>query len=236
MADLPGRTGLGSSGSFTTALLKALSIHNNESISTHSLAEMACEIEINILQEPIGKQDQYISAYGGINAFTFKQDKTVTTEPLQIAKSTVRDLEDNLLLFYTGQNRSAGEILKDQDQKSQIDDKDMISNLHVIKNIGKQSRDSLINGDLTEFAELMNTHWENKRLRSNSITNSKIDKAYVLAIANGAIGGKLVGAGGGGFLMFYARDAEKLRGKMKDLQMPEVQFKFDFEGTSAVLH
>lgn len=236
MADLPGRTGLGSSGSFTTALLKALSIHNKVSISTHKLAELACEIEIDILGDPIGKQDQFISAYGGICALTIKSDGTVTSESVKISKHTLKQLEDNLLLFYTGKNRSAASILIDQDQKSKANDPLMISNLHETKIIGQQSMQALLNGDLFCFADLMNVHWETKRSRTKTITNSKIDEAYNLARANGALGGKLVGAGGGGFLMLYANDVEKLRHQMLLLQMPEVRFKFDFEGTSAVLH
>ena len=236
MADLPSGTGLGSSGSFTTAILKALATHLGKPIHAHDLAELACHIEIELLKEPIGKQDQYIAAFGGFTSFNFKKNGEVVVEALPISKDTIHDLEDNLLLFYTGLSRSASDILKDQDLRSKKSDSDMQQNLDYIKNLGMQSKELLISGHTNQFGNLMNEHWEYKKSRSVGITNDQINSAYASAMNNGAVGGKLVGAGGGGFLLFYANDVEKLRSHMSILNMPEVRFKFDFEGTSVVLH
>lgn len=235
MADIPAGTGLGSSGSFTTALLKALHANKKSLIHPQQLAEQACEIEINRLGEPIGKQDQYIAAYGGITCFEFLPNGQVEAWPLQISKETLYDLEDNLLLFFTGYSRSASSILKEQDDKSKQKDKDMTANLHFIKDLGRKSQAALEKGDLIKFGELMNVHWEHKKQRSGSMSNSKIDEWYNLAIKNGAVGGKLIGAGGGGFLMFYAEDKIKLRNVMIQQGLQEVRFRFDFEGTKVVI-
>lgn len=235
MADIPAGTGLGSSGSFTTALLKAFHTFKKNLIHPQNLAEQACEIEINRLGEPIGKQDQYIAAYGGITCFEFLPDGQVEAWPLQISKETLYDLEDNLLLFFTGYSRSASSILKEQDDKSKQNNKDMTDNLHFIKDLGRKSQAALEKGDLIKFGELMNVHWEHKKQRSGSMSNSKIDEWYNLAIKNGAAGGKLIGAGGGGFLMFYAEDKIKLRNVMIQQGLQEVRFRFDFEGTKVVI-
>ena len=235
MADIPSGTGLGSSGSFTTALIKSLSMYFNKPIHAQALAELSCDIEINRLKEPIGKQDQYIAAFGGITAFNFSRDGRVTPNSLNIPPKTLHDLEDNLLLFFTGSSRSASNILRDQDVRSQESDVEMLKNLNYVKKLGYESRTLLESGDFSAFGTLMNEHWEYKRSRSNGITNDFIDNAYKEALRNGAIGGKLVGAGGGGFLMFYASDCEKLRSKMSSLGMEEVRFKFDFQGTSVVI-
>jgi D-glycero-alpha-D-manno-heptose-7-phosphate kinase len=235
LADIPAGTGLGSSGSFTTGLLKALYTHYRKNIQPIELAELACKIELEKLQEPIGKQDQYISAVGGITSFTFKRDGSVIAEPLQISTETLHNLEDNLLLFFTGISRSASAILSDQDNKSKSNDIQMIENLHFIKDLGLRSRDALLNGNTILFGELMHEHWLFKQKRSQGISNDFINSAYEIALANGAIGGKLVGAGGGGFLMFYAKDKNKLRSTMRELNLDEVRFKFDFEGTKVIL-
>ena len=235
LADIPSGTGLGSSGSFTTALLKALYSHYRKNIHPKELAELACKIEIEKLGEPIGKQDQYIAAYGGLTSFTFNPDGSVIAEPLLISTDTLHNLEDNLLLFFTGISRSASSILSDQDKKSKSKDSSMIDNLHFIKDLGYRSRDALLAGETNKFGELMHEHWEHKRSRSQGMTNEFINTAYETAMTNGAIGGKLVGAGGGGFLMFYANDKTKLRNAMKELGLDEVRFQFDFEGTKVIL-
>ena len=234
MADIPSGTGLGSSGSFTTALLKALNQYKRHLLHPEELAEAACDIEINKLGEPIGKQDQYIASYGGLTKFQFKKDGKVVATPLEIDEHTLYELEDNLLLFFTGYSRSAGSILKEQDQKSAVSDEEMINNLHFIKDLGMQSITSLEKGDLSNFAELMNVHWNAKKKRSASMSNGHINEWYEEALNNGAIGGKLVGAGGGGFLMFYANDKVALRKKMTELGLEEVRMKFDFEGCKVV--
>lgn len=231
LADIPAGTGLGSSGSFTTALLRALYAHRRELLHPKELAEMACEIEIDRLGEPIGKQDQYIAAYGGISCFTFNKDDSVVAEPLAIDTNTLHDLEDNLLLFFTGFSRSAGSILQNQKDRTQEGDQDMLNNLHYVKDLGLRSRESLQENDSLRFGEIMHEHWEYKKKRSTGMSNPQIDEWYMLAMESGAVGGKLVGAGGGGFLMFYARDPNRLRRTMTAAGLQEVRFRFDFEGT-----
>ena len=235
LADIPAGTGLGSSGSFTTALLKALYTHRKRHLHQEELAELACHIEINLLGEPIGKQDQYIAAIGGITCFTFHQDDKVSATPLVISMDTMFDLEDNLILFFTGVSRSAGSILKEQQIRSQNNEADMLKNLHFVKELGYRSKEALESGDMILFGELMNEHWEHKKLRSGGMSNPQIDDWYDLAMKNGAIGGKLVGAGGGGFLMLMAQDKNKLRHTMSAEGLEEVRFRFDFEGTKVVM-
>lgn len=235
LADIPSGTGLGSSGSFTTALVKALFTHHKQMLHTSEIAELACDIEINRLNEPIGKQDQYIAAYGGITCFDFCKDDSVIAKPLNISDDTLFDLEDNLLLFFTGFSRSASSILKDQKQKSQSNNADMLTNLHYVKEMGLRSKEMLENGRVSDFGALMHEHWEHKKRRSGGMSNPQIDEWYELGLKNGAIGGKLVGAGGGGFLLFYAEDRNKLRHSMKNAGLEEVRFKFDYEGTKVLL-
>jgi D-glycero-alpha-D-manno-heptose-7-phosphate kinase len=234
MADIPAGTGLGSSGSFTTALLKALHAHKKHFIHPKDLAEQACDIEINKLDEPVGKQDQYISAYGGIVCFEFSKSGSVNAYPLRLDKETLYDLEDNLLLFFTGFCRSASEILREQHHRSKKNDKEMFKNLHFIKELGIESKKALEKGNLTKFGKLMDVHWENKKKRSGRMSNPNINRWYEMAIKNGAVGGKLIGAGGGGFLMFYASDKTKLRHVMMKEGLEEVRFRFDFEGTKII--
>jgi D-glycero-alpha-D-manno-heptose-7-phosphate kinase len=234
MADIPAGTGLGSSGSFTTALLKALHAHKKHLVHPHELAEEACHLEMDILGEPIGKQDQYIAAFGGITCFEFGTDDSVKAWPLAISEETLFNLEDNLLLFFTGYSRSASSILKEQDDKSKVADNNVTQNLHFIKELGLSSKDALEAGNLAEFGRLMNVHWEWKKKRSSGISNGNIDEWYACAMANGALGGKVIGAGGGGFLMFYAGDKAKLRHAMRAQGLKEVRFRFDFEGTRLV--
>jgi D-glycero-alpha-D-manno-heptose-7-phosphate kinase len=235
VADVPTGTGLGSSGSFTTGLLKALYSHRKKSIHSQELAELACHIEIDKLSEPIGKQDQYIAAFGGITEFEFLRDGNVKASPVPIAHETMVDLEENLLLFFTGFSRSASSILQDQNERSTKNDSLMLNNLHFIKEIGFKTRDALISGDTKTFGSLMHEHWEQKRKRSSSMSNVQIDEWYAHATSNGALGGKLVGAGGGGFLMFYAPEREKLRTAMRDTGLEELRIGFDFEGTKVIL-
>ncbi len=235
LADIPSGTGLGSSGSFTTALIKALFTHYKKSIHPKELAELACKIELINLNEPIGKQDQYISAFGGITVISFNKDETVLVEPLSLSIETQHDLEDNLLLFYTGFSRSASSILADQDSRSKKNEIEILENLHFTKSIGYKIKDALVLGDTYEFGQLMNEHWEHKKLRSHGMSNERIDEVYRTALKNGAIGGKLVGAGGGGFLMFYVHDKGKLRETMRKLNLEEVRFGFDYEGTKVVM-
>ncbi len=236
MADIPAGTGLGSSGSFATALLKALHSFKKNLIHPHQLAEQACQIEIDILKEPIGKQDQYIAAYGGMTCLEFGKDGLVTPSPLAISEETLFNLEDNLLLFFTGYSRSASAILKEQDEKSRQADQQMIENLHFTKEIAFSTKRALENGNVFEFARLMNVHWQHKKRRSMGVSNGEIDEWYDYALSKGALGGKLIGAGGGGFLMFYAEDKVRLRHAMRERGLREVRFRFHFEGTRIVSH
>jgi len=235
LADIPAGTGLGSSGSFTTALVKALYAHRRRLIHPAELARIACEIEIDRLGEPVGKQDQYIAAFGGITGFRFHKDGEVEARPVNISMDTLFDFEDNLLLFFTGFSRSAGSILKDQDTRTQESDKEMLDNLHYVKELGFRSRKALEAGKTGEFGEIMHEHWEHKKIRSGGMSNPEINEWYDTAMGNGAIGGKLVGAGGGGFLMFYTEDRSRLRKAMAHAGLEEVRFRFDFEGTKILM-
>jgi D-glycero-alpha-D-manno-heptose-7-phosphate kinase len=234
LADIPAGTGLGSSGSFTTALLKALHEFNHKFIHTHELAELACHIEIDRLREPIGKQDQYIAAYGGVTAFTFGRDGRVEAKPVELDDDTRTNLEMRLLLFFTGFSRSASMILKDQEQRTKAQDQAIIDNLHYVKDLGYRSYDALVSGDLRKFGELMHEHWENKRKRYTGMSNPQINEAYRVAMKNGAIGGKLIGAGGGGFLMFYTEEPIRLRAALQAHGLMEMIYRFDSQGTKVL--
>ena len=235
MADIPAGTGLGSSGSFTTALLKALHALRKNLVHPSELAEQACHIELEKLSEPVGKQDQYIAAYGGITCFQFLPDDRVQASPLKISEETLLELEDNLLLFFTGYSRSASKILQEQDTKSRRSDTAMVDNLHFVKELGQQSQRALEGDDLHEFARLMDLHWQRKKERSAAMSNGQINDWYDVAMANGALGGKIIGAGGGGFLMFYAQDKARLRHAMRERGLMEVRFRFEPEGTKFLI-
>ena len=234
LADIPAGTGLGSSGSFTTALLKALHSHRRRILHPAALAELACEIEITRLGEPVGKQDQYAAAFGGVTCFTFNPDDSVEARPLNAPTDALFELEENLLLFFVGFSRRAGSILEDQKRRTESGDAAMLDNLHYVKQLGLRSQQALEQGDGRRFGALMHEHWEHKKRRSGGMSNPDIDACYELARRHGAIGGKLVGAGGGGFLLFYAEDHRRLRAAMTGAGLEEVRFKFDFEGTKVI--
>src|SRR5258708_4266678 len=234
LADIPAGTGLGSSGSFSTALVKALYAHRRRLLHPNELAALACEIEIDRLGEPIGKQDQYIASYGGVTCFTFAPNEGVEARPLNVGIESLFNLEDNLLLFFTGFSRSASAILKDQKVRTEQSDGEMLANLHYVKELGFRSRDALEKGDTALFGELINEHWEHKRSRSRGMSNPDIDEWYDLGRKNGALGGKLVGAGGGGFLLFYTEQHRALREAMAKAGLEEVRFRFDVEGTKVL--
>jgi D-glycero-alpha-D-manno-heptose-7-phosphate kinase len=231
MADVPAGTGLGSSGSFTTALLNALHRFLNKTVTPEKLAEAACAIEIDVLREPVGKQDQYVAAFGGVNAYEFRPDGSVVVTPLDLSDDRLREFELRVLLFSTGIIRQAPEILKDQDDRTREHCEEMIGNLHAIKQIGYQSRSALEAGKFDDYGRLLREHWERKRVRSKLISSSRIDHWYEVGRRNGAVGGKLIGAGGGGFLMFLADDPIRLRCAMVAEGLAELRFKIDFAGT-----
>jgi D-glycero-alpha-D-manno-heptose-7-phosphate kinase len=234
LADIPAGTGLGSSGSFTTALLKALYSFERRLLLPGDLARLACELEIDRLAQPVGKQDQYIAAYGGITAFEFAKNGDVHAEPIAMSQTTLHELEDHLLLFFTGFSRSASAILKDQDTRTKQSDNTMIEGMHYVKELGFRSKKALEANQPAVFGEIMHEHWESKRKRSSGMSNPKIDEWYERGRQAGAIGGKLVGAGGGGFLMFYAPEPMKVRAAMVEAGLEEVRFRFDFDGTRVV--
>jgi D-glycero-alpha-D-manno-heptose-7-phosphate kinase len=232
MADIPAGTGLGSSGTFTVGLLKALFAYKREHVATRRLAELACHVEIDRLREPVGKQDQFIAAYGGLNCFEFAADGSVQVEPLKIPSTSLHDLELNLVLFFTGYSRAASSILQDQATKSNSGDAEMRRNLDETRELGYRIKAALEAGDPEAFGQMMNEHWMRKRSRSQGMSNPKIDELYELGMANGAVGGKLVGAGAGGFLMFYAIDSSRLRHAFRSRGLDEVVFRFDHEGST----
>ncbi len=233
VADVPAGTGMGSSGAYTVCLLKGLAHARRVSITPGALAEAACEIEIDVLGEPVGKQDPYVAAHGGICAYTFHPDGRVDVEPIELDPGVQRALRDRLLLFYTGEARSASKMLADQDERSKAGDEEMIANLHRTKEIGHESHALLAAGDLDSYAELMHEHWEQKRRRSPGMANERIDTLYTLARRSGALGGKLVGAGGGGFLLVYALRPEDTRQAMAAAGAQELPFDFEFGGAYA---
>lgn len=230
VADVPAGTGMGSSGAFTVALMKGLAHARRTSATQAWLAEAACEIEINVLKEPCGKQDQYVAAHGGICAYTFNPDGTVEVEPLELSTTTLRQLKENMLLFYTGESRAASVTLGDQNERTRAGDVEMLDNLHRTKEMGRLSRDLLVKGDLFAYAELMHEHWMNKRQRSPGMASTGIDELYTLARRSGVVGGKLVGAGGGGFLLVYAQNPADTRQAMAAKGVTELPFDFEYVG------
>jgi D-glycero-alpha-D-manno-heptose-7-phosphate kinase len=233
VADVPAGTGMGSSGAYTICLLKGLVRARYSSVTPADLAEAACEIEMDVLGEPVGKQDPYVAAHGGICAYTFHSDGRVEVEPLELDPDVLRRLRDQLLLFYTGEARSASQMLADQDRRSQAGDRTMVENLHRTKQLGHEIHRLLRDGELEGYAELMHEHWEHKRRRSPGMSNEHVDRLYELARGNGAIGGKLVGAGGGGFLLLYSRHPEETRRAMAAVNAAELPFDFEFCGAYA---
>jgi len=233
IADIPAGTGLGSSGSFTVGLLLALYVYSGQHPSKEKLAREACKIEIDILGEPIGKQDQYAAAYGGLNFITFNPDDTVSVEPVIMSGDKYRELENNLLFFYIGGARPARGILYDQ-KHGTISDKKTFSNIKVMNELTKNLKDCFCAGNLKDVGLILDEGWSLKKDLSLKISDDKIDYYYNMARKDGASGGKLLGAGGGGFLMFYCDQThqEQLRKSLQDLK--EYKFKFDNSGTKVI--
>lgn len=235
LADIPANTGLGSSGSFTVGLLRAIHAFQHHQVSPAALAEEACHIEIDVLGSPCGKQDQYSAAFGGLTAFEIAPDGAVDARPLAIPRETRHDLEDNLLMFFTGFSRSAATVLDDQKRRSVERDPAMLDNLRFVKETGREVGRRLERGDVRGFAELMHEHWLRKRERSPDMSNPSIDRWYDTAMKNGALGGKLVGAGNGGFLLFYAEDRDEVRRAMAREGLTELRFGFDHDGSTVTV-
>jgi len=235
VSDVPSNCGLGTSSTFTVALLNALYAYKRNYVNIDKLADAACHIEIEILKEPIGKQDQYASAYGGFNAYYFNKDGTVNVEPLDIKEEMMIELQNNLFLFYLNMTRSAGSILTDQDEKSKQKDANTLDKLHKIKEIGLHTKKVLEQGKINEFGEILHNHWQTKKSLSSKISDPYIDEAYDIAMKNGAIGGKVVGAGGGGFLMVYCpTNKPKLIEALRKFGLKPTWFSFEFEGAKKI--
>ena len=233
-ADIPSGTGLGSSGSFTVCLINAiLSLKSNKNLSKKKIAEVAFNIEHNILKEPVGKQDQYASCIGGINEFIFKKNGSVLIKKINLKEKNLKKLNNNLVIFFTGYSRSSYKILKHQNQKTLNLDKKMIKNLDMIKEIGKNSKKALIKNNFDEFGEILDYHWQIKKKRSNDMSNKRINYLYDLAKDYGAIGGKLIGAGGGGFLMFYTNKPKNLS-NILEKKIEKLNYQFEFQGSKII--
>lgn len=231
IADIPAGTGMGTSGSFLVSMLKALHVFKKEEVTASYIANEACYIEIDRLKNPVGKQDQYMAAFGGITQLIINKKGHVEVVHPLIAQSTIEDLEDSLLLFYTGIQRSSREVLALQNRSTKNGDKKVLESLHFIKEIGEEITKALKKGDINNFGKLLNTHWEYKLKLSGKVSNDKINRWYEKGIAAGALGGKLIGAGGGGFLLFCCQgDKNNLRKAMRDEGLHEVFFHFDFDG------
>lgn len=230
-ADIPAGTGLGSSGSFTVGFLKGLHALDQKTISADALAESASHLVMNILQRPDGLQDQYAASRGGINCYTVNTVGKVTVEPLRVSQATLDTLRDHLALFFTGFYRQSESNLRVQKEQSEARDQSMLEGLHKIKEIGFNIKDALEKGSPEAFGFLMKEHWESKKKRQGEMTNSLIDQWYERALANSAVGGKVIGAGGGGFLLFYASDRERLIKALTAAGLRHVRFNFDFEGS-----
>ena len=238
MADVPAGTGLGSSGSFLVALLTALHAFKRENIPTQALAEEACHIEIDLVGQPVGKHDQYLATFGGITCLDIATDGSVTVTPLKISFHNMEEFRNNVLLFYTGILRRSFDILAEQRKDTQQDSMEVVESLHKTKELGLEIKSALEYGNLDRFGELLHVHWENKKRRSGKISNPDIDRWYEIAKANGALGGKIMGAGGGGFFMFYCPNDHKaqLRAALAKTGLREMPYDFDFEGAKVLVN
>jgi len=236
IADLPAKTGLGSSGAFTVALLNALHAWKKERVPPSILAEEACHIIMDKLKEPSGKQDEYTAAYGGIHSYTITMDGAVNVNPLKISRTTTSELETRLLLFYTGITRESKLVLESQYKVAAQKKPTPIEYYHRIKQIGLDSRSALENGDIDKFGLLLRDHWETKKALAPTATTPEIDSIYDLAMKNGATGGKIMGAGGGGFFMFHCNaDRSKLTHAMQNHGLRRIEFRFEYDGSKMII-
>lgn len=236
VADLPARTGLGSSGAFAVALLNVLHAWKGEQVPRSVLAGEACHIAMDILREPSGKQDEYSAAFGGINAYAISMDGQVKVSPLRVSRTTVSELESELLLFYTGITRESRAILESQSKAALAGVEETVAGLHKTKQIGIDSRNALEEGNLKEFGRLLNEHWKTKKAITPNTTTPEIDAIYELAMKNGATGGKIMGAGGGGFFMFHCdSDRRRLTEVLEKHGLRRMSFKLEYEGSKTVI-
>jgi D-glycero-alpha-D-manno-heptose-7-phosphate kinase len=235
IADIPAGTGLGSSSCYLVGLLNALHTLMQKPVSPQDLADEACDIELKLLEKPIGKQDQFMAAYGGLTILEIEKGGHVHVRPLSIPHDVLEELENNCLLFYTGGVRDATAILSQQDQATRGNDKVVVSSLTEIMDIGREIATNIEGGNLRRFGELMDYHWSLKKRLSKGITNPMINSWYDLAKRSGAIGGKITGAGGGGFLMLYCEEKKaQVREALRGAGLNELSFRFEFEGSKVV--
>ena len=236
ISDVPATSGLGASSSFTVALLNALHVYKGEFVTKEQIAEEACYLEIERAGRRIGKQDQFMAAFGNLTCLTFEKDGKVIVEPLRINDEITDQLENNLLLFFTGKERVA-EILAEQDEKTEKEAPEMLQNLHRIKEIGLETRKYLEKGDVNMLGDLFHTHWETKKKRSSKMSDPFLDECYEVARKNGAIGGKLIGEGGGGFFLFYCYNEKlKLIEAMQTMGLRWERFRFEANGVRVAAH
>jgi len=237
IADLPAGTGLGSSSCYAVGILNALHAFKRKYISLYDLAEEACKLEIDILKAPVGKQDQYMAAFGGLTILNIGKDGRVKVREAQITNSTIEDLNRNLLMFYTNISRSAYKILSEQCKGAREEKKNVVDNMHYIKEIGYKILEAVESGNLTDVGLLFDKHWQYKKKISSKMSNSRFDEIYEIAKNNGALGGKICGAGGGGFFMFYVENNHgKFIKKMQELNLRPMKYRFDFEGTKVLVN
>jgi D-glycero-alpha-D-manno-heptose-7-phosphate kinase len=238
MADVPGGTGLGSSGTYLVALLTALFELKREKVPTQALAELACHIEMDLAGHPVGKHDHYLAAFGGITCLDIQRDGKVTVTPLDISITTTEELRNRVLLFFTGITRRSQDILQEQKRDTEAEDPVVVDSLHRTKELGYRIKEALEHCDLDRFGLLLDEHWQNKKRRSGKISDPRIDRWYEIAKENGALGGKIIGAGGGGFLMLYCPNETKVavRRAMAAEGLREMPYDFDFEGAKVLVN
>lgn len=238
MADIPAGTGLGSSGTYLVALLTSLYELKRERIPTQALAEQACYIEMELAGHPAGKHDPYLAAFGGITCLDIDRDGKVTVYPLNISVGAVEEFRNNVLMVYTGITRASSEILEAQRQDTQRGNAEVIESLHYTKELGYRIKEALEQGDVEKFGLLLDEHWQNKKRRSGKISDSRIDGWYELIKENGALGGKIMGAGGGGLFMCYcpSKNKTRLRQMFKENGLRELHYDFDYEGAKVMIN
>ncbi len=237
IADVPSSTGLGTSSSFTVSLLLALHTYKHEYIPRQALAEEAFHIEHDLLQEPVGKQDQYLAAFGGITTLDIEKSGYVRVGSVWLTDDAIDQMESNLLLFYTGVRRSASEVLADQNKAAEENERDVLKRLDAIREIGVEIRHAFQTGNLRRFGELLDEHWQTKKRLSNKVSSPEIDRWYQIARENGALGGKIMGAGGGGFFMFYCDNSKaKLREILAAEGLRGMRFRIDRDGAKVLFN
>lgn len=237
IADIPAGTGLGSSSCYAVGLLNALHAMKRDYVTLHEIAEEACRLEIEILKKPIGKQDQYMAAFGGLTVLNIDKDGTVQVKKANVSNATIDDLNRNMLMFYTHTSRSADEILSEQSKGAKEEKKNVVDNMHYIKELGYKILDAVESGNITAVGIMFDQHWQHKKRISTKMTNPHFDRIYKIAKENGALGGKISGAGGGGFFLFYVEEKRaKFREEMKKLGLREMRYRFDFEGTKVLVN